>query len=155
MEDKVREKLKKFLKDRKLVRNSRDIALIILESKEVSGKDFWEKLDPSILYFLLDDPLEYKKVVDEFIKAQNEGKIFLLDLRVNPSDRVIQFLKEIYHFGSFSLHDKKGNLVDNIKVKPGSLVVIAQRDFIEKEITYPRFYNIFDTAFDTAFVIKE
>lgn len=155
MKKEIKEKLKKFLRDRKLCTNPKDIALIILGDKERPGEKFWQELDPSVSYFLLDNPFEFKKVVNEFIKAQKEGKIFLLDLRVDPSDSIIRWFKEISHFGSFNLHKEKGNLVDNIKVKPGSLVAIAKRSFIEKEITYTGFYNLFDTALDTTFIIKE
>ena len=155
MKREIKEKLKKFLGDRRLVQNSKDIALVILGEKETPKNDFWQKLDSSVSYFLLNNPFEFKKVVNKFIEAQEKGRIFLLDIKTNPSDRIIQLLKEISHFGYFNLYDEKGNLVENVKVKPGLLVVVAQRNFIEKEVTYPRFYGIFDTAFDTTFLIEE
>ena len=80
------------------------------------------------------------------IKAQKEDKIFLLEIKADPNDKIIQVLKQICHFGQFNIHDKRGKLINTIKVEPGSIVVIAERDFINKEISYPRFYNIFDTA---------
>lgn len=155
MDAKTQAKLKKFLKDREVVINPKDIALIILgEEDDLSNRD-WEKLYSSTSYFLLDNAFEFQKVVNKFIETQKEGKILLLEMKVNPDPRLIQLLKEISEFGSFNLHDERGNLTNNLKVKPGSLVVIARRSFIEEGITYPRFYDIFSTAFDTTFNIKK
>ncbi|RLF36072.1 MAG: hypothetical protein DRM99_03480 [Thermoplasmata archaeon] len=146
MKKETRKKLEKFLEDRRLVRNSRDIGLIVLEKeREISPKE-WRKLDASFSYFLLNNPFEFKKLVNSLIKAQKEDKIFLLEIKADPNDKIIQVLKQICHFGQFNIHDKRGKLINTIKVEPGSIVVIAERDFINKEISYPRFYNIFDTA---------
>ncbi|MFH8087052.1 MAG: hypothetical protein QW609_04505 [Candidatus Aenigmatarchaeota archaeon] len=146
MKKEVKEKIKKFLEDRRLVINPKDIALIILEGEAQIPQEFWKNLGPSFSYFLLNDPYEYYNLEKQFIQAQKEDKIFLLEIKADPSNLVIQFLKQISHFGGFNLHDKRGNLISHFEVKPGSLVVIAQRKFIENNITYPRFYNIFDTA---------
>lgn len=146
MKKEVKEKIKKFLEDRRLVINPKDISLIILEGETQIPQVFWKNLGPSFSYFLLENPYEYKNLENQFIKAQNENKIFLLEMKTDPNDWIIQLLKQISHFGGFNLHDERGNLISHLKVKPGSLVVIVQRKFIENNITYPRFYNIFDTA---------
>ena len=146
MKKETKEKLKKFLKDRKLAIDPKDIALIILEKeKKISPKE-WQKLESSLSYFLLDNTFEFRNLVDEIIKSQKKDKILLIEIKADPSNWVIQLFKEISHFGSFNIHDKKGKLVDSIKIKPGLIIVIAERSFIEKKISYPGFYNIFNTA---------
>ena len=117
-----------------------------MEREESPDKNFWQNLNRSISYFLLDDPFEYQKLIDAILNAQKEGKILLIEIKVDPAPGVIQLLKEISHFGSFNLHDARGKIKENIKIFPGSILVIAKRDFIEKEISYPRFYDIFETA---------
>ena len=145
MKKEIKKKVKKFLEDRKLARNPKDIALIILEGREIPKKA-WQTLNLPISYFLLDNPLEFQKVRDGIIRAQKEGKIFLMEIKCDPNSWVVQLLREISHFGRFNIHDEKGNLVNNFKVEPGSLAVVAQRKLIREKITYPYFYNIFDTA---------
>lgn len=146
MEIETKNKLKKFIEDRKFTR-SQDLGLIIIENKNSFSKNFWQSLNKKIFYLQLNDlSHQYQKVKNAILKAQKQKRILLLEINVDLDPWVVQILREISHFGTFNLHDERGNFKETIEISPGSLIVIAKRDFIEKGISYPNFYNIFDSA---------
>lgn len=141
----IKEQLNKFLS---AISSSQDLGLIIVESKEARPEEnFWREFDKSALYHAIDSSESADSLVGEISQAQKENKRVIIDIKTDPYATTISLLKEISQFGKFNVKNAEGVTVERIAVAPGSIICVAERDFIEKEITYPDFYNIFDSAF--------
>lgn len=126
------------------VKNPKNIPLIILEKNR--GLNFWQEIDQNIIYFILNDSYAYEKLVDSIKSCQQVKKKILIDLQADPHPRVVNLFKEIAEFGKINLKNENDNLENILNILPGSILVVAQGDFIANKITYKNFYNLFDSA---------
>lgn len=145
MENQTKKQLNKFFG---LITSPQDIGLVIAESKgSRPDKKFWEEIDKNALYQAIDEPKSVDSFIEKLIQAQKQGKRLILDIKIDPYSTVISLLKEISQFGKFNVKNAEGYTIEKVGIRPGSIIVVAEKDFIDNKITYPNFYNIFDSAF--------
>lgn len=145
MNNQTKQQLKSFFN---FNNNPQDIGLVIVESKEkMPDEKFWHELDSNIIYHIVDSPESTDKFLNKLIQAQKQNKKIVIELKIDPYPTTINILKEISQFGKINVKNEKGYTNETINIKPGSIIVVAERNFIEKEISYPNFYNLFDSAF--------
>lgn len=148
MRKETTEELKKFLKLTKKIKNPKDIALVIVEEKDAKPKsNFWKRLNDNISYFKLDNYYGSEELLSKIVQTQKQNKRLLIDIGVDPNSAVISFLKEVSRFGSFNLRNRKGEIIEKLNLAPGLIIVVAERNFINNQISYRNFYNLFDSAF--------
>ena len=94
--------------------------------------------------------LEYSnnKYENSFIEKManliENKKWALIDLEDDPGHNLINQLKHLSDSNIMQLLDFRGKEIYNLKLLAESRVIVAvRRDFIEKEISYPHFLNIF------------
>lgn len=144
MSNQTKEQLNKFFG---LITSPQDIGLVVAESKgSMPDKKFWEEIDNNTLYQAIDEPKSVDSFIKKLIQAQKQEKRLILDIKIDPYPAVISLLKEISQFGKFNVKNAEGYTIERVDIRPGSIIVVAERDFIDNNITYPNFYNIFDSA---------
>lgn len=82
--------------------------------------------------------------IEKMVNLLENKKWILIDLKVDPGHNLINQLRHLSDDNVMQLLDFKGKEVYNLKLPVESrIVVVVQRDFLEKGISHPRFLNIF------------
>lgn len=82
--------------------------------------------------------------IEKMVDLLKNKKWILVDLKVDPGHDLINQLRHLSDENVMQLFNFKGKEVYNLKLPIESrIVVVVQRDFLEKEISYPYFLNIF------------
>jgi len=94
--------------------------------------------------FLLNDKHEYESFLKELVIANREGQWFLVDCQADPSPTIITVLKQISEDNAFTVSHFEGQELFRMTLNPRTRIIFClDSDFLEKEITYPFFMNLF------------
>jgi len=142
MNNTIQENLQKFISSIKNVTDSTFLPLVIVEENVKEPRsDFWKKLDSRLVYFSVEDDESELLIPKKINEAQKEGKRILLNIKIDLSEDSLTLFKKIAAIGVFDINGKE------MQVAPGSIVVMANRDFIDHKMIYKNFYNLFSSAF--------
>ena len=82
--------------------------------------------------------------IEKMVNLLENKKWILIDLKEDPGHNLINQLKHLSESNLMQLLDYKGKEVYNLKLPLESrIIAVVQRDFLEKEISYPYFLDIF------------
>ena len=151
-----KEKLKYFLESvnqishqiaPEVAENVYDLGLIILENNSVISTEDIKNVFPSKCKV---DVLEYnddhyeRPFIEKTAESIENKKWILIDLKKDPGHQLINQLKNLSNDNFIQLLDFKGKEIYNLKLPIESrLVVVVQRNLLEKQITHSNFLDIF------------
>lgn len=124
-----------------------DLGLIV---KEPESKISSDKVLEAIKEIINIEKITYDKsifdedVIKKIIEVFEKGKWIFLEIKKDISSPLLNQLKHLANHNILQLVDYKGQDLAEIKMPKNSRVIIfAERDFIEKKISYPHFYRLF------------
>jgi len=123
-----------------------DLGLIIFEpNSSLRANDIYSLFPPGkARLFLLNNKHEYESFLKELVIANREGQWFLVDCQTDPSPTIITVLKQISEDNTFTVSHFEGKELFRMDLNPKTRIIFCiDSDFLEKEITYPFFMNIF------------
>lgn len=145
------EELNKFIrllqKVHKQPNQTFDLGLIIRESKS--------KMSPVKILDAIKKTIDIEKiiydkssidedVIENLVNIFQKGKWVFLEIKKDITSPLLDQLRHLANYNSFQLIDYKGQDIFEMKIPETSrLIVFAERDFIENQITYPHFYRLF------------
>jgi len=155
LSQKIQEELNQFFEviekvavpsDPRSLRIIYDLGLIIFKPKSSLRTSDIYSLFPSgkARVFLLNDKHEYESFLKELVIANREGQWFLVDCQADPSPTIITVLKQISEDNAFTVSHFEGQELFRMTLNPRTRIIFClDSDFLEKEITYPFFMNLF------------
>jgi len=123
-----------------------DLGLVIFEpSSFLKAEDVFNLIpEGKSRFFKLNNSHNIDDFIKELVIANREGQWFLVDCQSDPHPTIIGILKQLSEDNVFTLsHFEEKELVQ-IKLNPKTRIIFCiNSDFLEKEITYPFFINLF------------
>ncbi len=123
-----------------------DIGLIIIEDdSSVTIEDVFSVF-PKDKAKLLEykDGIVESEFIEQVVNLLENKKWIFIELKKDLDHQLINQLRNFSENNIVQLLDYKGKEIYNLKLPPESrIVVIVKRSFLEKEISYPYFFNIF------------
>jgi hypothetical protein len=123
-----------------------DLGLIIFEpNSSLRTNDIYNLFPPGkARLFLLNNKHEYESFLKELVIANREGQWFLVDCQADPSPTIITVLKQISEDNAFTISHFEGKELFRMELNSKTRIIFCiDSDFLEKEITYPFFMNLF------------
>lgn len=98
-------------------------------------------------HFLLDSSNDYLKFAKAFFIANSEGKDLIVNCIADPSSNVISALKQLSEKNIFVMPNFNEQEFFSAPLNPKTRVIfIIKEDFLNEEITYPYFINLFGSV---------
>ena len=143
--------LNDFVQALKLVRrppaNLFDMGLLIREKK---NKTTLENIkielqnDLNIKDMIYDGSVSDKNILKQIVKAFNDNSWVLMELKKDLDSTMLNQLQHLSNSNNLQIMDFQGQEVFEMdQPEKSRLIILADRDFIEKKITYPNFYKLF------------
>lgn len=124
-----------------------DLGLIVKEPKsKVDSKDIFEEIKNKVdsERIIYDKLATDEDTIEKIIGLFEKDKWIFLEIRKDISSPLLNQLKHLANYNALQLLDYQGKDLSEIKMPKSSRVIIfAERDFIENNITYPHFYQLF------------
>ena len=123
-----------------------EMGLIIFESKSsLKAEDVFKILpEGKARFFKLKDRYDWEDFLKELVIANREGQWLFVNCQADPAPTVIGILKQISGDNVFTvLHFEDKELFRMELNSKTRLIFAIQSDFLEREITYPFFMNLF------------
>jgi len=123
-----------------------DLGLIIFEkASKVTVDDIVSVFPKNKVEVLEYENNQYEATfIEKMANLLEDKKWILIDLKEDAGHNLINQLRHLSDNNIMQLLDYKGKEIYNLKLPLESrVVVVVQRDFLEKEISYPHFLDIF------------
>lgn len=124
-----------------------DLGLIVKEPKsKISSNKVLETIKKiiNIEKITYDKSIFDEDVIEKIIEAFEKGKWIFLEIKKDIASPLLNQLKHLANHNILQLLNYKGHDLAEIKMPENTRVIIfTERNFIEKEITYPHFYRLF------------
>ena len=96
------------------------------------------------LLVVISNPQNYEEFVKILSIANREGQWIIADLQCDPHPEIIKILKQLAEDNETTISNFKDKEFYQIKLNPKTRIIFcAKRELIEKEMSYPYFYNLF------------
>ena len=146
-----KEKLNTFIrllqKVRKEPSQTFDLGLVVKESKNrVTSNKALEAIKKitKIERIIYDKSMTDEDLIAKVIESFKGSKWIFIEIKKDIGSLLLNQLKHLANYNSLQLVDYQGKDLFEIKIPETARVIIfAERDFIEKKITYPHFYRLF------------
>lgn len=124
-----------------------DMGLIVKEPKsKISSAEIFNEISKivAIEKITYDKASFDEEIIEKIIKIFEKGKWVFLEIKKDVGSPLLNQLKHLANHNALQLIDYQGKDLSEIKIPENSRVIVfAERDFIEKKITYPHFYRLF------------
>lgn len=123
-----------------------DNGLIVIEDlqddNDISGINILEAVNKDVVSH--DNPSNYVAFLNKLVEANNAGQTLLINLEKDPDSNTISILKQLSQKNRVSIPNFNDQELFQIELKPETRVVVcAKRSFIENDLSYKFFYNLF------------
>jgi len=132
--------------DPRSLRKIYDLGLIIFEPNSSLKVNDVYSLFPSgkARIFSLNNKHEYESFLKELVIANREGQWLLVDCQTDPSPTIINVLKQLSEDNTFTISHFEDQELFRMDLNPKTRIIFClDSNFLEKEITYPFFINLF------------
>lgn len=148
-----KERLNTFIRLLKIVHTAppltgkSDLGLVVKEVKsKISSNEFLKAIKEitNIEKITYDKSISDEDVIEKIIELFERGKWVLLEIKKDIGSPLLNQLKHLANHNVLQLIDYQGKDLVEVKMPETSrIIVFAERNFIEDEITYPHFYRLF------------
>ncbi len=146
-----KEKLNTFIhllqKVRKQPSQTFDLGLVVKESKsKISSNKVLEAIKKimNIERIIYDKSTADEDVIARIIESLKGSKWIFIEIKKDIGSLLLNQLKHLANYNSLQLIDYQGKDLFEMKIpETPRIIVFAERNFIEKKITYPHFYRLF------------
>lgn len=124
-----------------------NLGLIIKEPKsKISSdkvlKEIKKQVDSEKIVY--DQSTIDEKVIEKIIEAFKNNKWIFLEVKKDVKSLLLNQLQHLANYNSLQLIDYQGKDLREIKMPENSrFIIFAEREIIEKKISYPHFYLLF------------
>ncbi|MDW7988083.1 MAG: hypothetical protein RMJ65_05225 [candidate division WOR-3 bacterium] len=129
------------------VKKTYDLGLIVKEpNSNETQKVVLEEIRNivPIEVIVYDEAISDTTAIEKIIGAFRDKKWVFLEIKKDLKSPLLNQLKHLANYNSFQIFDYHGQDVFEMKMpRESRIIVFAERDFIEKEISYPYFYTLF------------
>jgi|GEM_PF-2717345 len=148
-------KIKEFFKTLEKVRHFEplepgrslfDLGLVVFEPKiGLQGEHIYNSLSKEkAIFFQLNDSYSSKDFLKNLVIANHEKKWLVVDLKADPSQPIIQVIKQLSQANKFTINHFEGQEIFNAQLNSKTRVIVCvSNDFLETEVTYPYFSSLF------------